>query len=111
MMVRRLAATGFTPAHSPKREIRLRGAIRRTLRVWVCIRDGDGPGPRIAVCSTIARRVTWTASPGILRENKSGGTKANKNGLATTYRTSRSIPNQRSHGPVHHESGGRRTTV
>src|SRR5258708_40258409 len=95
MMARRGAATGFIPGHSPKREIRLGGAILRTLRVWVYIRDGDGPGPRIAACSTIARRVTSTASPGILREHKSGGTKANKNGLATMYRISKPIPNRK----------------
>src|SRR5438093_1227947 len=57
-MVRRPAGTGFTVAHSPKPAIRRHGAIPRILRIWVCIRDGDGPGRRIAACFTIARRAT-----------------------------------------------------
>src|ERR1700719_1641183 len=94
-MVRRLAATGFTPAHLLKPETRPLGAIRRTLRVWVYIQDGAGRGPQIAAYSTIALPATWMASRGMRHENKSGGTKGNKNGLATTFRTSRPIPSPR----------------
>src|SRR6267378_2034624 len=94
-MVQHRAATGFTPAHSRKRAIRQHGAILQTLQIWAYILAGAGPGQRIGAYSTTARRATWTASPGIQRESKSGGTKARKNGWATTYPTSKLIPSPR----------------
>jgi len=111
-MVRRPAATGFTPAHSPRQAIRPRDPNSlRSPRVWVCIRDGAGPGLRIAASSTIARRATWTASPGIQRESKSGGTKASKMGWQRRTGLQGRFQAERSHGPVHHESGGRRANL
>jgi len=110
-MVRRPAATGFIPAHSRKREIRPRGAIRRTLRVWDCIRDGAGRGQRIAACSTIARRATWTQALGSYAKTSLVERRPTKMGWQRRTRFQGRFQTERSHGPFHHESGGRRTTV
>src|SRR6266850_1345636 len=95
MTARHHAGIGFTAARSRKREIRRHGAILRTPQIWAYILAGAGPGRRIAEFFTTARRATGTASPGIQRESKSGGTRARKNGLATTSWTSRSTPSRK----------------
>src|SRR5260370_38517610 len=95
MTAPRHAATGFIPGRSRKQEIRPRGAILRIPRVWAYILDGAGPGLRTGAYFTIARRATWTASLGIPRESKSGGTRARKNGWATTYPISKLIQSPR----------------
>src|SRR5260370_25955491 len=92
MTAPRHAATGFIPGRSRKQEIRPRGAIPRTPRVWAYILDGAGPGLRTGAYFTIARRATWTENPGIPRENKFAGTRALKNGWAKMCRTSKPTP-------------------
>ena len=68
-----------------------RAAARKIPPASASIRTGPGRGRRIAACSTTAPPAISTASRGIHRGGRSGGTKAPRNGSATTFPISRPI--------------------
>src|SRR5271167_4331472 len=88
-MVRQLAETGFIQGRLRKPVIRPRGAILRTPPIWAYIQDGVGRGQRIGEYFITGLRAMWTASRGIRRGSKSGGTREHRNGWGTMFRTSR----------------------
>ena len=79
------------------------------LRASAFIRTGPGRGRRTAACCTTARRAISTANRGIRRGGRSGGTKRKQKWVGNDVPDFKADSKpERSHGPVHHESRGRR---